>query len=157
MCHCLPSGSVLEGSDGTSLIPHLGHLPKLDCTTSACIWQVYIVGAVVGRCVGDVGSVGGCSAVTGTSVWSKLGRGENVDSGAFGFEGSLLDNGIGNVWEAQPINIVTHKMIVNIRAFTVFLFINRQELLFSSSILPTLDFFNKLYNHASFCNTRVFL
>jgi len=80
------------------------------------------VGAVVGRCVGDIGSVGVCSAVTGTSAWSQLGRGENVDSGAFGFAGSLLDNGIWNVWLAQPINIVTHKIVVNIRAFTVILF-----------------------------------
>lgn len=94
MCHCLPSGSVLEGSAGTSLIPHLGHLPKLDCTTSGCIGQTYIVGAVVGRCVGEGGLVvGGCSAVTGTSAWSQLGRGENADSGAFGFAGSFVDIG----------------------------------------------------------------
>ncbi|MBI2488146.1 MAG: hypothetical protein HYW12_00280 [Planctomycetes bacterium] len=89
----MPSKSVLGGSAGTSLIPHLGHLPKLDCTTSGCIGQVYIVGEVVGRCVGKVGSVGGCSAVTGTSAWSQLVRGENVDSGAFGFAGSLVDIG----------------------------------------------------------------
>ena len=122
MCHCLPSGSVLEGSAGTSLIPHLGHLPKLDCTISGCIGQAYIVGAVAGKSVDEVGSVGVCSAVTGTSVCSQLVRGENVASGAFGFAGSLLDNGIWTVWLAQPINIVTHKMVVNIRAFTVILF-----------------------------------
>ncbi len=122
MCHCFPSGSVSEGSAGTSLIPHLGHLPKLDCTISGCIGQAYIVGAVAGKSVDEVNSVGVCSGVTGTSAWSQLVRGENADSGALGFAGSLLDNGIGNVWLAQPINIVTHKMVVNIRAFTVILF-----------------------------------
>ncbi len=122
MCHCFPSGSVLEGSAGTSLIPHLGHLPKLDCTISGCIGQAYIVGAVAGKSVDEVNSVGVCSGVTGTSAWSQLVRGENADSGAFGFAGSLLGNGIWTVWLAQPINIVTHKMVVNIRAFTVILF-----------------------------------
>ena len=78
----------------------------------------------MGGYAGDVGSatVGCLFPVTGTSVCSKFGRGENADSGAFGFAGSLLDNGIWNVWQAQPINIVTHKMVVNIRAFTVILF-----------------------------------
>ena len=93
MCHCLPSGSVSEGSAGTSLIPHLGHLPKLDCTISGCIGQTYIVGAVAGKSVDEVGSVGVCSAVTGTSAWSQLVRGENADSGAFGFAGSFVDIG----------------------------------------------------------------
>ena len=52
------------------------------------------MGAVVGRCIGKVGSiVGGCSAVTGTPVWSQSGRGENADSGAFGFAGSFVDIG----------------------------------------------------------------
>ena len=52
------------------------------------------MGAVVGRCVSEVGLVvGGCSAVTGTSAWSQLGRGENADSGAFGFAGSFVDIG----------------------------------------------------------------
>ena len=76
----------------------------------------------MGGYAGDVGSATVCSAVTGTSVCSQLVRGENADSGAFGFAGSLLDKGIWNVWLAQPINIVTHKMVVNIRAFTVILF-----------------------------------
>jgi len=122
MCHCLISGSVLGGSTGSSLIPHLGHLPKLDCTISACIGQVYIVGAVVGRCVGDVGSVGGCSAVTGTSACSQLGRGENADSGAFGFAGSLVDIGSLSVWLAQPVKSVKYKTVVTIRAIIVILF-----------------------------------
>ena len=87
----------MEGSAGTSRILHLGHLPKLDCNTSTCIGQVYIVGAVMGICVGDIGSVDGCSAVTGTSAWSQFGRGENADSGAFGFAGSLVDIGSGSV------------------------------------------------------------
>ncbi|MBI2556849.1 MAG: hypothetical protein HYW13_05460 [Planctomycetes bacterium] len=47
----------------------------------------------MGGCVGDICSVGGCSAVTGTSAWSQLGRGENADSGAFGFAGSFVDIG----------------------------------------------------------------
>ena len=89
------------------------------------------MGVVAGKSVDEVGSVGVCSAVTGTSAWSQLGRGENVDSGAFGFAGSLLDSGIWNVWLAQPINRVKYKIVVNIRAFNVFLFINRQELLFN--------------------------
>jgi len=81
------------------------------------------VGAVAGKSVDEVGSVvGGCSAVTGTSAWSKLGRGENADSWAFGFAGSLLDIGNWNVWLAQPINSVKYKMVVNIRAFTIILF-----------------------------------
>ncbi|MDO8142191.1 MAG: hypothetical protein Q6358_11885 [Candidatus Brocadiales bacterium] len=76
----MPSPSILGGSVGTNLIPHLGHLSGLDCTTSGCIGQVYIVGVVVGRRVGEVGSAGGCSDVTGTSAWSQLGREENAVS-----------------------------------------------------------------------------
>ncbi|QII12543.1 aconitase A [Candidatus Kuenenia stuttgartiensis] len=52
------------------------------------------MGTVVGGCVGKVGSVGGCSAVTGTSAWSQFDRGANADSSAFGFAGSLVDIGI---------------------------------------------------------------
>ena len=80
------------------------------------------MGAVTGKSVDEVGSVGVCSAMTGTSVCSQLVRGENADSWAFGFAGSFVDIGSGSVWLAQPVNIVTHKMVVNIRAFTVILF-----------------------------------
>ena len=52
-----------------------------------------MVGVVRGKCLDDVGSVIGCSVVTGISVWSKLVRGENAASGAFGFAGSLVDIG----------------------------------------------------------------
>ena len=80
------------------------------------------MGAVVGRCVGDVGSVGGCSAVAVTSACSQLGRGENADSGAFGFAGSLVDIGSLSVWRAQPVKSVKYKIVVTIRAIIVILF-----------------------------------
>ena len=51
------------------------------------------MGAVAGKSVDEIGSVGVCSAVTGTSVCSQLVRGENADSGAFGFAGSFVDIG----------------------------------------------------------------
>ena len=73
----------------------------------------------MGVCVGDIGSVTGCSVVTGASAWSKLGRGENAASAAFGFAGSLVDNGRWNVWLAQPVNSVKYKAVVNIRAIIV--------------------------------------
>ncbi len=47
----------------------------------------------MGGYAGDVGSATGCSAVTGISAWSQLVRGENADSWAFGFAGSLVDIG----------------------------------------------------------------
>ena len=52
------------------------------------------MGAVAGKSVDEVGLViGGCSAVTDTSAWSQLVRGENADSGALGFAGSFVDIG----------------------------------------------------------------
>ena len=47
----------------------------------------------MGGYAGDVGSATGCCAVTVTSVCSQLVRGENADSGAFGFAGSFVDIG----------------------------------------------------------------
>lgn len=74
----------------------------------------------MGGCIVDVGSVTGCSVVTGTSAWSKFGRGENADSWAFGFAGSLVDNGNWSVWLAQPVNSVKYNTVVTIRAIIVF-------------------------------------
>ncbi len=77
------------------------------------------MGVVAGGWVGGSGSVGGCSAVTGTSDWSIFGRGENGDSGAFGFAGSLVDEGIWGIWTAQPVTSIKEKTIVTIHAAIV--------------------------------------
>jgi hypothetical protein len=38
---------------GSRFMPHLGHLPGLSCTTSACIGQVYFWPAALAVAVGD--------------------------------------------------------------------------------------------------------